>query len=95
MLLTGEGAVMRRPKETATAGLDALASDYPTWNVWCSDGGHWYAARRGASLTEAQFAAGMFATVDGASRDALLTEVMRQDSAFDRWCEAKAAARAR
>lgn len=71
-------------------GVDA---EFPGWRVWRSDGGTWWATRRGLALSDAQFDEGMVATVCGDNADLLYTELLRQRSAADRYAEAVLAAR--
>ncbi|MFC4061650.1 hypothetical protein ACFOWE_25400 [Planomonospora corallina] len=59
-----------------------MAAQYPDWVIWRgateTGPGSWYATRRGTSLTNAQFDAGMAQTVSGDDAAALVGELQRQ-----------------
>jgi hypothetical protein len=62
--------------------LQELAARYPDWVIWRgateTGPGSWYATRRGMSLSNAQFDAGMAQTVSGDDADALVRQLQRQ-----------------
>ncbi len=62
--------------------LQELAARYPDWVIWRgateTGPGSWYATRRGMSLSNAQFDAGMAQTVSGDDAAALVRQLQRQ-----------------
>lgn len=59
-----------------------LAGEFPGWHIWRSDRA-WWATRR-TRRSDAQFDAGMYATLCGDTADQLRTELIMRRAAEDR-----------
>lgn len=60
--------------------LDALRVKFPHWAIFCSNGGAFYATRRGVILSAAEINAGIEQTVGADDLDGLVAALQEQET---------------